>query len=56
MATDRRISAFIVTIKRNPKCAPESYYVTGTDAAHAKYRAARMAKATQDQVLEVIPG
>jgi hypothetical protein len=54
--SDRRLSAFIVTIRRDPSAAPESYYVAGTDPKHASYRAARMAKATQEQVLEVIQG
>jgi hypothetical protein len=56
MVADNKTSAFIVTIRRDVNSAPESYYVMGTDPAHAKYRAARMAKAKQDQVLEIVPG
>jgi hypothetical protein len=49
-----RPGAYIVTIKRDAAAAPESYYMHGLDAGQARNRAMRMAKATRDQVVDVV--
>ena len=56
MVRNRRVSAFIVTIRRDPPAAPEGYYVLGTDVHQATRRAARLVKANLRQVLAVVPG
>jgi hypothetical protein len=53
MGSDADIRTFVVTLKRGPQMLPESYYIPGRNDDEAKVRAINIAKAREDQIIEV---
>jgi hypothetical protein len=51
---ETRQNAYIVTIRRSPTSAREGYYILGFSADQAKYRALRLAKATDGEIIEIL--
>ena len=47
------VRTFVVTLKRGPLMHPEFYYVPGRSDDEAKVRAINIAKAREDQIIEV---
>ncbi len=53
MESSADVRTFVVTLKRGPLMLPEFYHVPGRSNDEAKARAINIAKAREDQIVEV---
>jgi len=56
MESKADVRTFIVTLKRGPLMIPESYYIHGRNDDEAKVRVIKIAKAREDQIVEIRAG